>query len=291
MTVTTVAGADGPSGPDSPEHQHRDPVLDAQAGAALTVLLRDHPAVAGELEEAIRAHTHLLELRQRATRAAAAATEASRRVASLAAKLDPANHRVLGFTGGAVLVAVVILLDAVPLNWAAEAFGLDATGSLLVTGILLLASVAAMAAIEMTRNDQRRRIVLAVLLLACLTLVILRTEFLTTVAAESWPAAVLQSVLLSAISGWAGPLWIGDRRADPAPQPDPCPLCRPAGPRCGHRRPGRRTTGVRHDGAAHGCAASDTDSLDAGLTSARRSRRCELGRALDGAVRALFPGL
>ena len=200
MTVTTVAGADGPAGPDRPEHEHRDPVLDAQASAALSVLLRDHPSVAGELEEAVRAHTHLLELRQRAARAASAATEASRRVASLAAKLDPPGHRVLGFTAGAILVTVVILLDAVPLNWAAEAFGLDAMGSLLVTGILLLASVAAMAAIEMTRNGQRRRIVLAVLLLAFLALVILRTEFLTTVAAEAVPAAVLQSVLLSAIS-------------------------------------------------------------------------------------------
>jgi hypothetical protein len=200
MTVTTVAGADGPAGPDRPEHEHRGPVLDAQASAALSVLLRDHPSVAGELEEAVRAHTHLLEVRQRAARAASAATEASRRVASLAAKLDPSGHRVLGFTAGAILVTVVILLDAVPLNWAAEAFGLDAMASLLVTGILLLASVAAMAAIEMTRHGQRRHIVLAVLLLAFLALVILRTEFLTTVAAEAWPAAVLQSVLLSAIS-------------------------------------------------------------------------------------------
>ena len=200
MTVTTVAGPDGPGGPDGPEHQHRDPVLDAQASAALSVLLRDHPSVGGELEEAVRAHTHLLELRQRSARAASAATEASRRVASLAAKLDPAGHRVVGFTAGAVLVAVVILLDAVPLNWAAQAFGLNAAGSLLVTGLLLLASVGAIAAIEMTRSGQRRRIVLAVLLLAYLALVGLRTEFLTTVSAESWPAAVLQSVLLSAIS-------------------------------------------------------------------------------------------
>jgi hypothetical protein len=197
MTMTTVAG---PGAPDGPEHEHPDPSLDAQAGAALSVLLQEQPAVAGELEEAVRAHTHLLELRQRAARTASAGTEASRRAASLAAKLDPAGHRVLGFTAGAVLVTIVILLDAVPLNWAAEAFGLDAMGSLLITGILLLASVGAMAAIEMTRDSQHRRIVVAVLLLAYLALIILRTEFLTTVTAETLPAAGLQSVLLSAIS-------------------------------------------------------------------------------------------
>jgi hypothetical protein len=197
MTMTTVAG---PGAPDGPEHEHPDPLLDAQAGAALSVLLQEQPAVAGELEEAVRAHTHLLELRQRVARTASAGTEASRRAASLAAKLDPAGHRVLGFTAGAVLVTIVILLDAVPLNWAAEAFGLDAMGSLLITGILLLASVGAMAAIEMTRDSQHRRIVVAVLLLAYLALIILRTEFLTTVTAETLPAAGLQSVLLSAIS-------------------------------------------------------------------------------------------
>jgi len=197
MTMTTVAG---PGAPDGPEHEHPDPSLDAQAGAALSVLLQEQPAVAGELEEAVRAHTHLLELRQRVARTASAGTEASRRAASLAAKLDPAGHRVLGFTAGAVLVTIVILLDAVPLNWAAEAFGLDAMGSLLITGILLLASVGAMAAIEMTRDSQHRRIVVAVLLLAYLALIILRTEFLTTVTAETLPAAGLQSVLLSAIS-------------------------------------------------------------------------------------------
>jgi hypothetical protein len=52
----------------------------------------------------------------------------------------------------------------------------------------------------MTRDSQHRRIVVAVLLLAYLALIILRTEFLTTVTAETLPAAGLQSVLLSAIS-------------------------------------------------------------------------------------------
>jgi hypothetical protein len=164
-------------------------------------LLHEHPAVASELEEAVRAHTHLNELRKRAGQAATTAAQADQRAASLAAKLDPAGHRILGFTVGAALVTLLVVLDGVPLNWAAQAFDLDAAGSWLVTGILLVASIGAMAGFEVTRGDARRRAVLAaVMVTAYAALVILRASFLTTVSAQSFPAAVLQAVLLSGIS-------------------------------------------------------------------------------------------
>jgi hypothetical protein len=194
MTVISVAD------PNGPEREHNDPVREAQASPVLSGLLNDHPSAAGELKAAVRAHVHLQELQQRASRAAAAAREAEERAESLTTKLDPAGHRFLGFAAGAALVTLLILLDGVPLNWAAQAFGLNAAGSLLVTGILLVASAGAMVAIELTRSESRRRIVLATLFTAYLALVVLRTEYLITVSAEALPAAVLQSVLLSAIS-------------------------------------------------------------------------------------------
>ena len=195
MTAATVADR------DEPERDATDPTLDAQASAAISGWLDEHPAVAGELAEAVRAHTHLRELQQRASLAAEAAAEAEQRAATLAAKLDPADYRIFGFTAGTVLVTFVIMLDAIPLNWAAQAFGLDAAGTWLVTGILLIASIGAMAGLEITRGNARRRAVLGVLMAAAyLALVVLRTEFLTTVAAESPPAAILQAILLSAIS-------------------------------------------------------------------------------------------
>ena len=195
MTATTVADR------DEPERDATGPALDTQASAAISGWLDEHPAVAGELAEAVRAHTHLRELQQRAALAAAAAATAEQRAATLAAKLDPADYRTLGFTAGTVLVTIVIMLDAIPLNWAAQAFGLDAAGTWLVTGILLIASIGAMAGIEITRGNTRRRAVLGALMAAAyLALVVLRTEFLTTVAAQSLPAAILQAFLLSAIS-------------------------------------------------------------------------------------------
>jgi hypothetical protein len=195
MTATTMAER------DEPERDATDPTLGVQAIAAISGWLDEHPAVAGELAEAVRAHTHLQELRQRAALAADVAAKAEQRAATRAAKLDPADYRILGFTAGTVLVAIVIMLDAVPLNWAAQAFGLDAAGTWLVTGILLIASIGAMAGLETTRGNARRRAALGALMVAAyLALVVLRTEFLTTVTAESPSAAVLQAFLLSAIS-------------------------------------------------------------------------------------------
>jgi hypothetical protein len=186
---------------EEPERDGTDPVLDAQASAALAGWLDDHPAVVGELGEAVRAHTHLQELQQRAELAADVAARAEQGAASLAAKLDPAGYRTLGFTAGAALVTTVTVLDGIPLNWAAQAFGLDAAGSWLVTGILLMASVGAMAALEVTRGNVRRRAVLGLLMVAAYAaMVVLRTQFLVTVSAESFAAALLQAVLLSAIS-------------------------------------------------------------------------------------------
>ena len=195
MKATAVADR------DEPERDATDPTLDAQASTAISGWLDEHPAVASELAEAVRAHTHLQELQQRASLAAEAAAAAEQRAATLAAKLDPADYRILGFTAGTVLVTIVIILDAIPLNWAAQAFGLDAAGSWLVTGILLIASIGAMAGLEITRGHARRHAVLGALMAAAyLALAVLRTEFLTTVAAESLPAAILQAILLSAIS-------------------------------------------------------------------------------------------
>ena len=76
--------------------------------------------------------------------------------------------------------------------------------------MMLAASAGAMAGLELTRDDARRREVLLVMIGAgYLALTVLRTVFLITVAGESLPSAVLQAVLLSAISqAW----WRAGRR-------------------------------------------------------------------------------
>jgi hypothetical protein len=192
--MTTTADID-------PAHDAPDSPLDAQAAASLSGLFEARPSIAADLEEAGRAHAHLQQERQRELEALKAQDRAEQRAASLTAKLDLAGQRFAGFILGAAVVAALLVFDAVPLNWAAQAFGLASAATWLVTVIMLAASAGAMAGLELTRDDARRREVLLVMIGAgYLALTVLRTTFLITVAGESLPSAVLQAVLLSAIS-------------------------------------------------------------------------------------------
>jgi hypothetical protein len=175
--------------------------LPARATATITRLLQEHPAVAKEIKEILRARVYLRELAERSSRAEQAEEEADQHRSNLAVKLDPGDRRTLGFGLGLAIVVALVILDAVPLNWAAQAFGLNSAGTGLVTFILVVASVGAMLGFEITRGHPRRRGVLtAVVTVGYLALFALRTEFLITVSADSLPIAALQSALLTAIS-------------------------------------------------------------------------------------------
>jgi hypothetical protein len=177
-----------------------DPVLAQHARATLEQWLQDHPQVTGELRETVRAHIHLQEL-HRCTREAQDARRNAEYDATMLARLDPGGHRVLGFVPGMALIAVLAVLDAIPLNWAAQALGLNSDGTWMVTFILAIASVGAMLAFELTRGHPRRRWRLwAVVTAGFAALLALRTEYLTTVAGYSFPAALLQAAMLTGLS-------------------------------------------------------------------------------------------
>ena len=149
----------------------------------------------------MRAHVYLKELERRADQAEQAKQAVQQRDATMMIRQDPGGHRVLGFGLGATLVVLLVALDAIPLNWSAQAFGLDSGGTWLVTFILVIASVGAMLGFELTRRHPRRRgLLAAVVALGYVALLGLRTEFLITVAGESLLFALLQSAMLTAIS-------------------------------------------------------------------------------------------
>jgi hypothetical protein len=191
-----------------PNPQRSDQALRAQAIATVMRLLGLHPEAGQEVQEIWRTRVHLQELSKRSEAAARVAAETAQHEANLTIKFDPAAQRSLGFgLGMAVLVALVIL-DAFPLNWAAQAFGLDPDGTWLVTFLLVVASVGAMLGFELTRTrTSRRRALTAVLVAGYVALLSLRTEFLATVSTGSLLVAFLQSALLTAIS--AGLVWCG----------------------------------------------------------------------------------
>jgi hypothetical protein len=174
-------------------------LLRGQASAALQRWLRDHLEVAGEIKETIRAHLHLQEVERRTQRAEEAKRSAEHQCDSLMTKQDPANHRVLGFALGAILVGLLTVLDAIPLNWAAQAFGLGADSTWLVTFLLVAASVGAMLGLEVKRERARSPLA-GVLTVGYVALAGLRTEFLMTVNGESLLVALMQSAMLTGIS-------------------------------------------------------------------------------------------
>jgi hypothetical protein len=178
-----------------------DAALQAHATGTIKRLLEEHPTVAKEIKETLRTRVYLRELVGRTEHAEVVEADTEQHESNLAVKLDPGDHRKLGFGLGLGIVVALVILDAVPLNWAAQAFGLNSVGTLLVTFILAVASIAAMLGFEITRGHPRRRGVLtAVVTMGYLALLGLRTEFLITVSSESLPVALLQSTLLTAIS-------------------------------------------------------------------------------------------
>lgn len=172
-----------------------------QAGGALNALARADRHAARELTEAQQSRIHLLETAGDERQAASLADNKRKRFDAETTKSDPAGARPLAFWVGAVLVTVLAALDVVPLNWAAQAFGLASSGTWLITGILLVASLAAMLGFELTRGDHGKRLALIVVVaLGFAGLLLLRVQFLMAVVGESLPTALLQAALLTAFS-------------------------------------------------------------------------------------------
>jgi hypothetical protein len=178
-----------------------DAALHVHATDTITRVLHELPAMAKEIKGTLRTRVHVQELARRADAAEAEAADAEQRESNLAVKLDPGERRTLPFGLGAAIVVALVVLDTFPLNWAAQAFDLDSSGTRLVTFILVIASVGAMLGFEITRSHSRRRgILIAVVTAGYLALMTLRTEYMTTVASDSFLVAAFQSALLTAIS-------------------------------------------------------------------------------------------
>ena len=172
-----------------------------QAGGALNAMVQGNRHAGRELDEAKQSRIHLLETAGDERQAAALADDKRRQLTAETTKSDPAGARPLAFGVGAVLVTILAALDVVPLNWAAQAFGLNSGGTWLITGILLVASLAAMLGLELTHRNRGKRLALVVVVaLGFAGLLLLRVQFLIAVAGESLPTALLQAVLLTAVS-------------------------------------------------------------------------------------------
>ena len=273
---------------DAEQAAQADAVLRAHATATIKRLLEEHPAVAKAIKDALRTRVYLRELAGRTNQAEVIEADTEQHEANLAVKLDPGDHRVFGFELGLAIVVALVILDAVPLNWAAQAFGLDSAGTWLVTFILVVASVGAMLGFEITRSHPRRRGVLAaVVAVAYLALPGLRTEFLITVSSESLPVALLQSTPADRHLGWPRPVRFGGPGPDLVPQPFSrrCPARGSGRRRCSRSR----AAGRREAPAAHRQPASHAPPVGAALGRPGGCRPRQVGgRARAGHPRSLL---
>jgi hypothetical protein len=201
MSIDPLIERPKPSLESPGDDGYDDSILQAQASIAIERWLVETPSVIEALREAVRAHIHVMELASHAHVAQQTRQDAEQRHAALLTRHDPAGRQILGFMGGLTLIVLLVAFDTIPLNWAAQAFGLDASGTWLVTLILLVASIGVMLGFELTSDHPRHRGLLAAVAgTAYLVLLGLRTQFLVTVAAESLPVALLQSTFLTALS-------------------------------------------------------------------------------------------
>lgn len=105
---------------------------------------------------------------------------------------------------GTSLAAGLAVLDAVPAYWSAQAFGLDQTSTLFVTGLLCAALGGAMWLMDLFTSQQRRRalrILQACLAGGLIALFALRLDYLLVTAAASFWLAAIQALALTALSG------------------------------------------------------------------------------------------
>ena len=130
MTIETITEHGDPN----PDPERDDPTRQAQgvtgqttladaalrAHATVTIkrLLQEHPAMAKEIRDTLRARVHLREMAERTNRAEKTEADTEQHESNLAVKLDPGDHRTLGFGLGLAIVVALVILDAVPLNWA-----------------------------------------------------------------------------------------------------------------------------------------------------------------------------
>ena len=155
MSIDPLLKRPEPSSENPGDDGCDDTILQAQASIAIERWLLETPGVAEAIKGAVRAHIHVTELASRAGVAQQARQYAEQRHATLLIKHDPAGSRILGFGAGLVLIVLLVTLDAIPLNWAAQTFGLNASGTSLVTLILLVASIGVMLGFELTSEQPR----------------------------------------------------------------------------------------------------------------------------------------
>jgi hypothetical protein len=177
----------------------------------------DRPRIARDFQD-LKADAQRIESMARdGDRLNAAASEAELEAGRLARINDEHRQHRLGFRFGVALAAFFVILDTLPANLAAQAFGLDTLPTWGITAVIVGALAAGMWAVTHYRSGAGRAITIGALGLGLVAIGALRYWFLWVTAGDPLSAALEAAALtvFTTMMVWLGILVLGFTKSRP----------------------------------------------------------------------------
>lgn len=193
--MTTIAAVPAEPADDSPSGGTKELLVGAATSFVAGLCANEHGA-SEALQRARAAHAQRCRAETELANAKARTHATAETVTALETHEDRRAHTI-PFALGAGLLVILAVADAVPLYWGAESFGQGAMTTMVLCGILLVATVAGMWYLE---RRSHRGIVLGAFVVAYLLLSALRAHYLIVVDGASPLGALAEAGGLSAIS-------------------------------------------------------------------------------------------
>ena len=169
------------------------------------------PRVARDFQDLKADANRLMAARSEAMTLSQRAAEAELEAGRIARTDDDYRHHRLSFGFGVLLASLLVMLDTLPANLAAQTFGLSEWPTWGITAVIVGALGAGMWAITHFKTGWRRGITLAALLIGLLAIGALRFWFLWITAGDML-SSILESVALTVFTTmivWLGVLILG----------------------------------------------------------------------------------
>ena len=164
------------------------------------------PRVARDFQD-LKADSHRLEsLRAELTTLTQRAAEAEIDAGRIARSDDEYRRHRLSYGAGVLLATLLVLLDTLPANLAAQTFGLDALPTWGITAVIIGALAAGMWAVTHYKGGWRRNTTIAALTVGLVSIGALRYWFLWVTAGDAL-AAILEAVALTVFTTMM--VWLG----------------------------------------------------------------------------------
>jgi len=177
----------------------------------------DRPRIARDFQD-LKADAQRLEsMAREGDRLNASASEAELDAGRLARINDEHRQHRLGFRFGVALAAFFVILDTLPANLAAQAFGLDTLPTWGITAVIVGALAAGMWAVTHYRTGAGRAITIGALALGLLAIGALRYWFLWVTAGDPLSAALEAAALtvFTTMMVWLGILVLSFTKSRP----------------------------------------------------------------------------